>query len=239
MAVWYLPVSPPSVSATRAEIRSEYGTPADAVVILQVSRLERWKGHAVLIDALSCLSGLPNWECWVVGGAQKAGEKQYRAELRAAARRGGIASRVRFLGQRSDVPRLTAAADIFCQPNTGPEPFGIVFVEALYAGLPVVTSSIGGAAEIVTADCGILTPAGDARAVAGALATLVRDPQLARTIGAAGPARARELCHPENQLAALFHHLRGTRAESAEAVVRAPAPTNTAPRSSPVSPAIR
>jgi glycosyltransferase involved in cell wall biosynthesis len=52
---------------------------------------------------------------------------------------------------RSDVARLLAAADIHCQPNIGPEPFGITFIEALYAGLPLVTTSIGGAIEMSTA----------------------------------------------------------------------------------------
>ena len=57
------------------------------------------------------------------------------------------------------------AADIHCQPNTAPEPFGLVFVEALYAGLPVVTTALGGALEILTDACGVLVPAGDAPAL--------------------------------------------------------------------------
>jgi glycosyltransferase involved in cell wall biosynthesis len=62
-----------------------------------------------------------------------------------------ISDRIRFVGQRSDVPRLLAAADVFCQPDSGPEPFGIVSVEALYAGLPVVATAIGGAQDSSTA----------------------------------------------------------------------------------------
>ena len=61
----------------------------------------------------------------------------------------------------TDVPRLLAAADIHCQPNISPEPFGIAFIEALAAGLPVVTSAIGGAIEIVDDTCGRLVPASD------------------------------------------------------------------------------
>ena len=53
------------------------------------------------------------------------------------------------------MPALLAAADLFCQPNTAPEPFGLSLVEALQAGLPVVTSGIGGACEIVDASCGV------------------------------------------------------------------------------------
>src|SRR5262249_40040296 len=79
-----------------------------------------------------------------VGGPQRPPEVEFQTDLEAAAARWGIAGRVRFLGQRSDVSRLMAAADVYCQPNTGPEPFGLVFVEALHAGLPVITSGFGG-----------------------------------------------------------------------------------------------
>jgi glycosyltransferase involved in cell wall biosynthesis len=205
--VVFYPVGP-NPTADTAAARAGFGTPAGAVVILQASRLERWKGQAVLIDALARLKSVPGWECWLAGGVQKAGEAEYLAELKASADRGGIADRVRFLGQRSDVPRLMAAADVFCQPNAGPEPFGIVFVEALYAGLPVVSSAFGGAAEIVDETCGVLTPPGDAAAVSDALAALVRDPQRRRKLGDAGRSRAQALCDPGRQLSTLAHELR-------------------------------
>src|SRR5262249_45899090 len=124
------------------------------------------------------------------------------------AERAGIAGRVRFLGQRADVPRLMAAADIFCQPNTGPEPFGIVLVEALYAGLPVVTSGFGGAVEVVDETCGVLTSPGDPDSVAAALQALVFDPPRRRALGAGGPARATALCNPFRQLNAVARLLR-------------------------------
>jgi glycosyltransferase involved in cell wall biosynthesis len=128
----------------------------------------------------------------------------------------GVADRVRFAGQREDVPRLLAAADIFCQPNTRPEPFGIAFVEALLAGLPVVTTDLGGAREIVDDSCGVRVPAGDARALAQALRRLMEEPRLRERLGRAGPARARQLCDPARQLGLLretFERLaRGRRA---------------------------
>ncbi|MBV8606429.1 MAG: glycosyltransferase family 4 protein, partial [Singulisphaera sp.] len=197
----HYPVAAPAVDRTvRSEVRSELGTEDGAVVILQASRLERWKGQAVHLAALGLLRDVPGWECWLAGGAQKAGEAEFLAELRSAAERAGIADRVRFLGQRADVPRLMAAADVFCQPNTGPEPFGIVFVEALYAGLPVVTSGFGGAVEIVDGTCGVLTAPADTAAVAAALRELIRDPSRRRALGAAGPNRAESLCDPARQL---------------------------------------
>ena len=131
--------------------------------------------------------------------------------MKAATERLGIADRVKFLGQRADVPRLMAAADVYCQPNTGPEPFGLVYVEALYAGLPVVASAMGGAIEIVNDTCGVLVPPGDAAAVAEALRVLIANAGRRRGLGEAGPARARQLCDPTRQLTALAEAL-GSRA---------------------------
>ena len=207
----YLPVSPPRLDReqSRREVRAELGTPPDAVVVLQACRLERWKGQAVHVEALGRLRDVPGWEAWFAGGAQKEGEAEFLAELRAAAERLGVEDRVKFLGQRSDVPRLMAAADVYCQPNTGPEPFGVAFVEALYAGLPVVSSAAGGAAEVVTGECGMLTTAGDAGAVAAALRELVADPARRRALGEAGPRRAADLCEPAARLAELAGVLGG------------------------------
>ena len=203
MRTCHLPVPPPTMTdreAVRAEVRRELGTPPESVVILQASRLEDWKGQRVHIEALSRLRDVPDWEAWLAGGPQRDGEAAFLAELRDITARLGIGHRVRFLGQRSDVPRLMRAADIYCQPNTSPEPFGVVFVEALFAGLPVVTSDFGGGAEIIDKSCGRLTPPGDPEAVAIALGELIRDPVRRAALGSGGPTRARELCDPARQL---------------------------------------
>jgi glycosyltransferase involved in cell wall biosynthesis len=107
----------------------------------------------------------------------------------------GLSSRIQFLGARSDIPEVFGAADIFCQPNTGPEPFGIVFVEALYAGLPVVATRMGGAAEIVDESCGLLAEP-DAQSVASALHRIVVEKELRQRLADGGPERARQLCDP-------------------------------------------
>lgn len=201
--VVYCPVAPPEVSYSEVDIRAtraELQTPPHATVIIQVSRMETLKGHLLHLEALSLLKDLPEWVCWQVGGAQRAGEIQYLEELKAAAIRLGVAERVRFLNQRSDVARLLAAADIFCQPNTGPEPFGIAFIEALYAQLPVITTALGGACEIVDDSCGVLVRPGDARALAASLRRLIQDQTLRARLGDTGPARARQLCAPATQM---------------------------------------
>lgn len=199
--VVYCPVAPPEtdVPPDRAAVRAEMATAPGDVVIVQASRMEAWKGHALHLDALARLRGVPGWTCWMAGGAQRPHEAEYIARLRRLAADRGIGDRVRFPGDRADVPRLLAAADVLCQPNRDPEPFGITFVEALYAGLPVVSVHQGGVTEIVDATCGVLAPPGDADALAATLRCLVEDAGLRAKLGAAGPARARALCDPPAQ----------------------------------------
>lgn len=213
--VVYCPVELPDLSPyrtpeSRRAVRAELDTPADAPVIIQVSRMEAWKGHEAHLDALKAAEGAGDWVCWFVGGAQRPSEAGYVRALRERAERLGIAGRVRFVGQRADVPRLLAAADIFCQPNTEPEPFGLVFIEALWSRLPVVATDLGGAREIVEGGCGVLVPRGDVAALSGALRALVEDPALRARLGERGPARARKLCDPATQLARLHEVLKGS-----------------------------
>jgi glycosyltransferase involved in cell wall biosynthesis len=200
---YYYPVAPAVVNnreQTRRILRSQIGTPADQVVIIQVSRLEKYKGHDQLLSALTLLKDVPGWECWMVGGAQRPQEHRYLEALQTQVQAGGISDLVKFLGQRADVPELLAAADIHCQPNRDPEPFGITFIEALYAGLPVVTTAIGGGQEIVTSDCGRLVPVNDQFALASSLKDLIQSPQLRTSLGKVGQQRALELCDPESQI---------------------------------------
>jgi glycosyltransferase involved in cell wall biosynthesis len=175
-------------------------TAPEAVVIVQVSRLEEWKGHRTLLSGLALLRDVPGWTCWIVGGVQRAKEAPYLQSLKNLAADLQISDLIRFVGQRSDVPRLLAAADVFCQPNGGPEPFGIVFVEALYAGLPVVATAIGGAQEIVDGSCGRLVRPADAAALRDGLAELIGSSRMRQRLGSRGPARARALCNPKQQL---------------------------------------
>jgi glycosyltransferase involved in cell wall biosynthesis len=203
ISVVYAPVSQMAADASaRSDVRRELSVVPDAAVIMIAARLERWKGHDELLRAAAALPKTA-WEIWIAGGPQRDYEAAYERELRQLAAARGIDERVRFLGARTDVARLMAAADIYCQPNTAPEPFGIVFVEALSAGLPVVTARGGGADEIVTDACGVLVERGDEAALVSALQRLIDDTAWRRSLGEAGRDRARALCNPSSQLAAL------------------------------------
>jgi glycosyltransferase involved in cell wall biosynthesis len=192
---------PASIDAAEREtIRRSLQTPVDDVVIVQVSRLEAFKGQRVLLRALSELQGLQRWTCWIVGGAQRAEDLEYLRDLQALARDLGVADRVRFTGERADVPSLLSAADVYCQPNLEPEGFGLTFIEAMMAGLPVVTSPIGAAEEIVNESCGVLVSPNDVSGLADALRLLVINSGVRARLGAEARKRPDELCNPALQM---------------------------------------
>jgi glycosyltransferase involved in cell wall biosynthesis len=198
--VVYAPI--PSVNGgSRGEIRAALQVDESTPVVLIASRFERWKGHPELITALAGIE--EPWQLWIAGRSQRGDQAEYERELRSLVERSRIAARTRFLGERRDVPALMRAADVHCQPNSVGEPFGLTYVEALYAGLPVVTTAAGGALEIVADDCGLLVPPGDSEALRNALRRVICDRDLRARLGAGGPARAAALCDPARQLSRL------------------------------------
>jgi glycosyltransferase involved in cell wall biosynthesis len=208
--VVYNPVPPIAAftDAARREVRAEIGTASDAVVIAQACRMEPGKGARILLDALGSIRDIDGWECWQIGGPQRAMEREYFDSLRGQAARLGIDGRVRFWGQRSDVVRLLAAADIYCQPNdTFREGLGAVFIEAMRAGLPVVTTRLGAAAEVIDETAGFLLAPGDAVALAATLAQLICDPNLRSRLSAGGRIRAEARFSPAVQLPLLYEVL--------------------------------
>ena len=200
------PSKTPNAEAARDALRSKLNVASETVVILQASRIEEWKGQHILIEALAKLSTKVPWAVLIAGGTQRKAEEDYFGKLHRRVHELNLTDKVTFLGQRRDV-RLLMRADIFTPSNTGMEPFGLAFIEALGAGLPVVSSAFGGALEIVDADCGILTPPGDVPAVAAALNTLIDQPSLRERLGQNGVARARQLCDPQESLRSLWKTL--------------------------------
>lgn len=176
--------------AARDQTRRELGAERDAVVILQASRMESWKGHRQLIEALGLIKDDPRWTCWIAGES---------AELSALASDRGIGNRVRFLGHRTDVPRLLEAADVYCQPNTEPEGFSIAFLEAACAELPIVTTDFPTAVELLGDSAETLCPPGDVPLLATTLGRLIADPDARHRLGAQAQERALRLCNPSTQ----------------------------------------
>lgn len=193
----------------RARIRAELGVAPEAVALIHVARVEPAKGQRLLIEALSRLGG--PWVLWVAGRASPA-DRAYEAALRADVARLGLERRVTFLGERTDIPDLLEAADIFVQPNVAPEPFGLALVEALAAGLPVVATDCGAVPELTNPATARVVPPGAAGPLRDALSGLMNDAPARQAMRAAGPAAARAINDPARiipRLAALLREVPG------------------------------
>jgi glycosyltransferase involved in cell wall biosynthesis len=120
-----------------------------------------------------------------------AGDGPDLPQMRAALDQHGLLSRVELLGARRDVHDLLATSDVFVLSSRS-EGFPVSILEAMAAGLPVVASDVGGVAEaVVHGETGLLVPAGDAAALAGALERLLADAALRSRFGERGRERAR------------------------------------------------
>jgi len=157
--------------------------------ILFVGRLEERKGLIHLLKAYNRLRKRKvDARLLVCGAGPKLREYKRYVGLR------GIRD-IEFLGRVSDAEKVRyfASADIFCAPNTGQESFGIVLLEAMAAGVPIVASDIHGFKRVVERNVqGILVEPKNHRALAAALYKLARDPDLRHEMGDAGRARAPE-----------------------------------------------
>jgi glycosyltransferase involved in cell wall biosynthesis len=166
--------------------------PPGAAVVGLVARLQRWKGVHVLIEALPhVLARRPEAHVVVVGGDHPL-EPGYRDELLALAGGLGIADRVHFAGYQPDAQRWMACFDVVVHASDT-EPFGLVPLEAMALGKPLVAGAAGGPAEVVCdGEDGFLVAFGDAAGIADRILRYLEDPQLAARMGAAAARRAAE-----------------------------------------------
>lgn len=201
----------------RANTRRANGVVPETIVIITVARMESGKGQSVLLDALSTMDDDRRWVCWLVGGAQRPEEARYVDALARKVAALGLADRIRFLGHRGDVADLLDAADVCCHPHLSVETFGLAIVEALHAGLPVVTSDRGGPREILSGGLGSLVPPGDAAALARALSHAMNDATQSSTIADARRARAADLCDPTRRATDFSQALESVRTTVAHA----------------------
>ena len=157
--------------------RSRVGIADDVPLVGSAARLDTWKGFDALLDAFPIVrEKLPRAEL-VVAGATVPGKEPYAAALAA---RAALLGGVHWLGHRDDVADLMADLDVFVAVSTEPEPFGLVVVESLASGVPVVAGSAGGPLEILGPDAvtgatlaGRLVEPRDTRALAEAVVSLL------------------------------------------------------------------
>ena len=174
-------------SVAQHELRARFGLPRDAFLVGSFSRLARWKGQHILLEALL---EAPEMHAVLVGAALF-GEDAYEAELRAYVREHGLTDRVHFLGFQHDIAACMKAVDVVTHTSISPEPFGRVIIEGMLAKRPVVAARAGGVTDIIEDRVnGIMCTPGDVRALAGALGELSADAGLRNRLVEQGYANA-------------------------------------------------
>jgi glycosyltransferase involved in cell wall biosynthesis len=152
----------------------------------------RGKGQDDMVHALPAIvREFPGVRLLIVGRDDlQAMRTSFTAELKTLAAELGVTENVIFTGQRSDMPAVMAACDVFALPSNE-EPFGLVFVEAMAMKKPVVALANGGTLEIVEhGKSGLLSAPGDIDALAAHVVTLLRDPALRSRMGEYGRSQA-------------------------------------------------
>jgi glycosyltransferase involved in cell wall biosynthesis len=172
-------------NAVDVEIAPHAPLAGDPPHVVTVGRLAAPKDPLTLVHALASLGLRPYSLAFIGDGRDR---PRVEAELRAQR----LGDRVALLGERSDVPQLLAAADVFVLSSAS-EGAPLSILEAMAAGLPVVASDVGGVAELVEDGVtGLLVPPADPARLAQALARVLDDRDLRQRLGTAGRARARE-----------------------------------------------
>ena len=166
------------VVADPSGVREELGIPAGARVVAVIAQLIRRKGHRFLFQAAPAILAAHPHTCFLV-----LGEGELQADLEQQVVGLGIAGNVVFAGYRNDIGRLFNAIDLLVHPATR-EGFANVAMQAMAAGVPVVSSDVGGMSESVRDGVsGLLVPPGDAAALAAAVNRLLADEGLCRELG--------------------------------------------------------
>jgi len=172
---------------TRAQWRQAHGIEPRATVLTHIGRFAVQKNHALLVEAFAQVRSDAPLYLLLVGGGEL--ENAVREQVAAL----GLQERVRFLGVRADVADILRASDVFVLSSRW-EGNPMSVMEAMAAGLPVVSTAVGGVPELVQEGAtGLLVPSEDAGALAQAMQALVDDPVRRQAMGAA--ARQHAVAH--------------------------------------------
>jgi glycosyltransferase involved in cell wall biosynthesis len=165
--------------------QTEFGCEQNVPVVMWVGRLDPIKGLDVLLEAIAQLKGHQAVQVALVG------DGPMRDGLEARARNLEIEGMVHWLGMRSDVPSLLHSADVFAFPSRT-EGLPNALLEAMAAGLPIVTTDAPGCRDLIQDGVtGLVAPVGDSTAMAAAIRRLLADRSLATALGGRAKERAR------------------------------------------------
>jgi len=172
-------------------LRAAWGATSQDVLVGVVGRISAWKGQAFFLQALArAIRNQPALKAVIVGDVAP-GENWRKDALHALAAELGVGQRIVWAGYHDNAPEVMAALDILTLPSIRPEPFGMVVIEAMASGKPVIATAHGGPLEsVVDGETGLLVSPDDPEGMAAALVRLSANPVLRAAMGANGRRRA-------------------------------------------------
>jgi glycosyltransferase involved in cell wall biosynthesis len=174
------------VRRSPVDVRREGGIESRAFLAVMVGNIRHWKGQHVVVEALAQLAPEDRGRIKMLFvGATAPNDAEYAASLRALVERRGLGESVVFVGGRQDVPDFVNAADVCVHSSVIPEPFGLVILEAMALGKPLLAAATGGPAEILTPESGVLFDPTRPDELSAALTRLVRDQGVRERLGRA------------------------------------------------------
>jgi glycosyltransferase involved in cell wall biosynthesis len=168
--------------------RHNLGFQPDHVVVVLAGRINRWKGQDVLVATASELYRQGEQNCrYLIVGSPPNGQEHFRTNLLKQIDTSPARETIRLLDFTDEIATVWASCDIAVVPSTEPEPFGLVALEAMAAGKPVIAANHGGLPEIIQDGIsGILVKPGSSNALAEAIKVLSHKPQLRERMGSTG-----------------------------------------------------
>lgn len=167
-------IRPRSVGASAAEVRRRLGAPEGRALVAVVSLLEKWKGHAHLVEAAARLKSLGKAQPFIV----MEGEGTEKESLAALVARHGLSDSIRLIGRHPAVFDLLAAADVVAEVSESASPSPNVVAEAMSLGKPILASVHSSSEQIEDGVSGLLVDPRDEAALTRGLARLLDEPAL-------------------------------------------------------------
>ncbi len=176
----------------KAKAKAALGLPADKKIAGCFGRVRHQKGTDLFVDSM--ISLLPHRSDWIaiVAGRATGAHQAFEAELKEKVKASGLAKRILFVGEHTNIPDWYRALDLFIAPQRW-EGFGLTPLEAMATQVPVVATDVGAFSELLAIEedeTGILIPAKELTAMADAAAAFMDDPQRANLAGQRGLSRA-------------------------------------------------
>jgi len=200
-------------------VRKEFSIKPEESIVGIIGRIDHWKGHEYFIEAMArAIKQIPALKGLIIGELETNvavdRNRQYLNKLKLLIKSMDLEDKVIFIGFRDDVPRLLAALDVVVHASSTPEPFGLVVIEGMAAGKPVVATAAGGVLDIIEDGVnGMLIPYKDSKAMAQATLKLLFSQDEAKHMGLAARRSIVERFTVERQLRAvekLYDSILGT-----------------------------